>query len=74
MNEGNTMQFDIFINPPEGTGGKWKAFSMAFPGCKGSGNTKEEAIRNFKISMEKCINALINILPEENNNKDKGTL
>jgi predicted RNase H-like HicB family nuclease len=60
------MQFDIFINPPENPGEKWIAFSMAFPGCKGTGNTQEEAVKNFKISLDKCINTLINILPEEN--------
>ena len=62
-----SMQFDIFINPPDNPGEKWKAFSVAFPGCKGTGDTEEEAIKNFKISLDKCINALINILPEENN-------
>ncbi len=61
------MEFDVFINPPEKEGDKWRAFSSAFPGCKGSGDTREEAIRNFKISLDRCIKALISILPEENN-------
>ncbi|HPZ08679.1 MAG TPA: type II toxin-antitoxin system HicB family antitoxin [Candidatus Eremiobacteraeota bacterium] len=65
------MEFDIFINPPEEKGGKWIAFSMAFPGCKGTGNTKEEAIKNFKISMENCIKALLTLLPEESNENNK---
>lgn len=58
------MEFDVFIKPPEETGGDWYAFSPAFPGCKGTGITKEEAIKDFKISLDRCINALLTILPE----------
>jgi predicted RNase H-like HicB family nuclease len=58
------MEFDVFITPPDVNNKKWIAFSPAFPGCRGYGDTKEEAIKSFKVSLNKCINTLINLVPE----------
>ena len=40
------MEFQVYIDPPDKDCVEWKAFSQAFPGCKGTGSTREEAIRN----------------------------
>lgn len=58
------MEFDVFITPPDENNDKWIAFSPAFPGCRGYGNTKEEAVKSFKIALDQCINALLSLIPE----------
>ena len=60
------MDLQVFIVPVSTEEKKlWLAYSPVFPGCEGRGKTKEEAIKNYKKSLDKCINALISILPDD---------
>jgi len=44
-----THSYTVLVEP-EGRGG-YRAYCPALPGCRSYGDTKEEAIRNIKLSI-----------------------